>query len=329
MKVDRPGIGYRLLYGYTKWFYLKCYCRHFEVHGTENVRTDRPTLYVTNHQNNLPDGLSILFAAPRKPVFVARADFFRRPIAEKALRFLRILPIHRADHGRSAIRNDLPETLGALSDHLAHGGSCVIMAEGSSEPIRTLRTLKKGWARLYLEASEKREIDIVPVVMEYSDWDHWGPDVRVTFGQRLIPDTANDRSVAQHLNDLNKLAHHAIGSMLSNDKEIFAWHTEITRRRAWKTPYIRVTGLPFLLFTLATLWPVLWLTHQQVKKSSRTDFRSTLETGFTGLGTPLWYLLLAVISLIVAGLSAYLLLWLTLPLVLWISSRCYIAWARS
>ncbi|MEM8601372.1 MAG: 1-acyl-sn-glycerol-3-phosphate acyltransferase [Bacteroidota bacterium] len=323
------SLAYRLLHAYVRWLYTACYCRTFEVYGQEHVPTDGPVVFVTNHQNNLADGLSVLFASERMPVFAARADFFRAPQAAQGFAVLRVLPMYRADHGRRAIADRLPETMDRLQRHLTAGGAFALMAEGSSAPSRTLRRLKKGWARLVLDTlPEAPDLVVIPAALEYSGWDAWGPDVRVVFGEPLVFSPA-DEDVPRRLNAMNDRLYDALNALIADDDAVAAWHQQITAQRRGRDRLWRILGLPALVVALVLLFPVLLFTRHRVRTHPRADFRSTLELAYVGLGTPVWLLLVGLVAGALAGWALFAVGALALPFVLWAAARCWIAWTAA
>lgn len=324
--MNKPGFAYRLLFHYARWAYTTCYCRLFEVRGIENVPDKGATILVTNHQNNLPDALSILFATKRKPVFVARADFFNTPTSNRLLRFLRILPMYRADHGRESLKNDLPATMQELSGHLSSDGTIAVMAEGSSAPRRDIRPLKKSWARLAVaHQAAREEVHVIPAVIEYSDWQNWGPDVRVTFGEELVLANHSDQSDAQKVKQLTDLAHTRLSEMVQDDTEIALWNCENTKKRVGQMAFWKVLSLVILPIGYLLLSPILLLARHRVRSHSRTDFKSTLQIGFIILGTPFWLLLTLPLAYLIHPWLPVILPF-AYPLFLWLFARCTIAW---
>ncbi|TNE27432.1 MAG: hypothetical protein EP346_12520 [Bacteroidetes bacterium] len=327
--LGKPAWAYTTLYRYVRWMYIKLYCRTYSVHGLENVPHKGSVLFVTTHQNNLPDALSLGFASDRRPAFVARADLFKNPKVAVLLRFLKILPMHRADHGRKAITDELPETMHILGDYLAAGQSCTIMAEGSSAPLRSLRPLKKGWARLVLDAqSIGIQPTVIPVAMEYSDWQDWGPDVRVVFGKPLNLEVDGD-TMAVRLKHMNRIAFDAISSLIASDEEIQSWSNAISRKRKWKDLMWKIAGTPFYIGFSVINAPVFWLTKHRVAKHHRVDFKSTLQVGFIGLGTPLWLMLLHLIATFFTTPVNIAFSALITPIIAYIAARTHIAWKKS
>ncbi|MEO0557827.1 MAG: 1-acyl-sn-glycerol-3-phosphate acyltransferase [Bacteroidota bacterium] len=324
----RQTLGYRLLYLYVRWVFTACYSRRFVVEGRERVPTDRPVLLVTTHQNNLPDALAVLFASARNPVFVARADFFRPPLVARIFRFLRMLPMYRADHGRAAIRSKLPATMRQLEAHLEAGGACAIMAEGGSVPVREVRRLKKGWARLVLDVLPTApDLAVVPVAIEYSDWQDWGPDIRVRFGEPIaFAPVEYEEEVPRQLNAMNEQMHAALAAMVEDDEAIAAWHRAGTTSRRGRDGLWRILGAPVLLLIGLAVLPVILFARYRAKADPRPDFKSTIEVVVMTVATPIWALVLGLASTWAFGGLAFVLGALAVPVLLWMAARTTIAW---
>lgn len=317
--------GYRLLFVYVKWMYTKCYVRTFEVHGTNNVPRKGPIIFVTNHQNNLPDALSILFASPIPPLFVARADLFKKSWVNKVLRFMRILPIHRADHGRDAIREDLPDTMNGLLEELNKGGACTVMGEGSSKPERSIRPLKKSWARLAEMCQQQgKEVLVIPVVMEYSNWQDWGPDVRVRFGEPIQIDIAED-TPARRVKALTDEAQKVLTEMVASDAQIATWEASVSQRRNVRDRIWNGLGTLLLPLAKVILFPVWTAARIKVRNHSRHDFKSTLEVGIYGLGIPVWILFIVTLLHLFISWKLALTALLISPIFMWATARAFVA----
>lgn len=105
--INKPNIKYSLLHRYVNLAHKYIYYRKYYVLNKERIPKNEPIVAISNHQNGLSDALGILFAFKkdgRYPVFIARADIFKREIAAKLLRFLRIMPAFRAvDVGKEGL----------------------------------------------------------------------------------------------------------------------------------------------------------------------------------------------------------------------------------
>ena len=102
--IEKKSLFYSILRPYvdlltTTYFRTK-------VHNFKNVPKDDIIIYAPNHQNALMDALAILATVHTEPVFLARADIFKKKMIEKILTFLRILPIYRIRDGKESLGNN-------------------------------------------------------------------------------------------------------------------------------------------------------------------------------------------------------------------------------
>jgi 1-acyl-sn-glycerol-3-phosphate acyltransferase len=143
----------------------------------ERIPKDQPIVAISNHQNGLSDALGILFAFKkdgRYPVFIARADIFKKEIAAKLLRFLRIMPAFRAvDVGKEGL-DDNDAIFNKSAEILTENGVVCLFPEAGHEDCHHLGTFKKGFARIAFNAAEmtgfSRAIYILPMSNHYSNY---------------------------------------------------------------------------------------------------------------------------------------------------------------
>lgn len=152
-----------------------CFKFYFKntVEGLENIPKDKPIILAPNHQNALMDALAVLCTKTWQPVFVARADIFKNPLISKILTFLKILPIFRIRDGYENLqKND--DVFNKTVDVINNRNGLVILPEGNHGDKKRLRPLKKGIARIALQAENsfngELDIHIVPVGIDYTDY---------------------------------------------------------------------------------------------------------------------------------------------------------------
>jgi 1-acyl-sn-glycerol-3-phosphate acyltransferase len=162
-----------------RYYALKTYVdacfRYFykvSIRGKENINLENINIYAPNHQNALMDALALLSIYNFQPVFLARSDIFKNKWINKILTFLKMLPVYRMRDGYGELqKNDATfiKTIEILENKRGIG----IFPEGSHGLKKQLRSLKKGIARISLQALEnsdgKMEINIVPIGMYYQD----------------------------------------------------------------------------------------------------------------------------------------------------------------
>lgn len=158
------------------------------VLNADNIPEGDPVIFTPNHQNALMDALAIIYTTDKQPVFMARADIFKKDTVKKILTFLKIIPVYRIRDGIEALSNN-DETFELAFRVLKNGGAIGIMPEGNHGEQRRLRPLKKGVARLSIQAQEllenKASIKIVPVGLEFSTYQGFRGNLVVNFGKPI------------------------------------------------------------------------------------------------------------------------------------------------
>ena len=156
--------------------------------GKENVPEDGAVLLAPNHCNTVMDALLILQDWKEATLFGARADIFRKPLVNKILRFLRILPLPRSRDGAKAVLANR-STMDEVIECLDHGMRYCMFCEGTHRPMHSLLPLKKGLVRTALLANERigsrKPVYIVPVGLEYQDFYRIRTPVRIRYGEAI------------------------------------------------------------------------------------------------------------------------------------------------
>lgn len=179
-----------------RYFALKSWCdatvrslfSKIDSEGWENVPTDGAVIMAPNHCNTLMDALVVLQDRKDATLFGARADVFRKPILNKFLRFLRILPIPRVRDGLQEVLHNR-ETMDEVVECLGHGMRYAMFAEGTHRPMHSLLPLKKGITRTALLANERfggsKPVYIVPMGLEYEDYYRLQTSLKIRYGKPI------------------------------------------------------------------------------------------------------------------------------------------------
>ena len=158
------------------------------AHNYENVPKDDIIIYAPNHQNALMDALALLATVETQPVFLARADIFKKKAIAKILTFLKILPIYRIRDGKESLGNN-EAIFQKTIDVLKNKNGLVILPEGTHGDKRKLKTLKKGIARIAFEAEETNNfslnIKIIPVGLDWSNYQNFRSKLFVNYGEPI------------------------------------------------------------------------------------------------------------------------------------------------
>lgn len=184
--IEKKSFFYSILKPYVDSI-TKIYFRT-KVHNFKNVPKNDIVIYAPNHQNALMDALAILGTLNTEPVFLARADIFKKKTIEKILTFLKILPIYRIRDGKESLGNN-DAIFRKTIDVLKNKNGLVILPEGTHGDQRKLKTLKKGISRIVFEAEEandfKLDIKIVPVGLDWSHYSNFGSRLFVNYGEPI------------------------------------------------------------------------------------------------------------------------------------------------
>ena len=186
-KIHKPNIFYKLLKAYQLLVFHLFYGK-VEVIGRENIPYSSPIIFTPNHQNALMDALIVLDTAGINPVFMARADIFKKKILNKILTFLKMLPVYRQRDGVDELsKND--KTFLTCLDILRDCYSVCLMPEGNHGDKRRLRTLVKGTFRIAFRAQEEfghlSPIKIVPVGIDFEHYYKIQQNLLVVYGKPI------------------------------------------------------------------------------------------------------------------------------------------------
>ena len=220
--IEKFSLPYAILRPYVD-FVTTLYFRT-KSFNYDKVPKDDIIIFALNHQNALMDALALLATAKKQPVFLARADIFKKKTANKILTFLKILPIYRIRDGKESLRNNdviFQKTI----DVLKNKNGLVILPEGTHGGLRKLKNLKKGIFRIALEAEEsndfKLNIKIIPVGLDYSSYANFRSKLLVYYGNPISVSDYYEEYKANKPRALNQLR-----EKLSDEMKKYMVHIE-------------------------------------------------------------------------------------------------------
>jgi len=187
-KLCKRSLGYVFVRDFWARPALHLFYRKINVLGAKKVPDKGAVIFAPNHQNALMDALAVICTKDRQPVFVARADIFKKPMIIAIFHFLRILPIYRKRDGGNSVDNN-QETFDLILKVLNSSQSVGIMPEGAHNEIKRLRVLQKGIFRLAMQAQENSgttpNVKIVPVGIEYTNPSKFRNKLLVRYGEAI------------------------------------------------------------------------------------------------------------------------------------------------
>jgi len=168
-------------------FGTRCHYEHFDVHGLENLPRDGAYIVAPCHQQALMEPLAVLNFAPKPPVFLARADIFKKPVIRAILTFLKILPVYRIRDGKDSLSKNA-EIFDKSRDVLLDGFPLCLMAEGRHNNRHQLLPLVKGMFRIAGETQQRLgdyPLYIVPTGIDFEDYEEPYSDLVVNIGKPI------------------------------------------------------------------------------------------------------------------------------------------------
>ncbi len=224
--IEQYSKRYAILKVVAGFWHNNIFYRRVIVVGRENINPDHHLIFAPNHQNALMDALAVLFTHKGQPVFLARADIFKRKTIASILYFLKILPIYRIRDGFNTLKGN-DEIFDKTVDVLRNKNGLVILPEGDHAGYRRLRQLKKGICRIAFMADEasdfEMKIKIIPVGLEFTNYQRFRQVLTVVYGKPVEVDEYHElykKSPEIALNELrNRLAREMRMLMVHIDSE--------------------------------------------------------------------------------------------------------------
>ncbi len=215
---ERETLTYRVLTGIAR-LAVRWYYRGVTFDGVQRIPRHGPALLVVNHPNELMDAIFAGLIAPRQLTFTGKATLFEHPIANAFLRYMRVVPLRRAQDERApggtvsadALRN--ADAFTAIHAALTAQQMVLIFPEGRSWDEPRLAPIKTGAARIALSARDAgvRGVTVVPIGINYEKKDGLRSRVLVEVGQPIMIDALSaDDAQVDHLTTTIAARLHAV-----------------------------------------------------------------------------------------------------------------------
>lgn len=275
-----------------------------------------PLLIASNHPNSFLDAiiLATLFKSPIHSL--ARGDAFANKIITKILTSFNMLPVYRVSEGVENLENNY-DTFSACQDIFKQDGIVLIFSEGRCINEWHLRPLKKGTARLALEAWQSGvNIKVLPLGINYSSFRKFGKTVFLNFGnfitkEEIDEDHYSGKTIITFNQKLKYQLEKLVFEIDINDKQ---------KRKKYfyfKQPLLKsiILFMPaFIGFIIHS--PLYLLIHLAIKNKAADHYDSIL-TGLLFFIYPLYIVLITTIVLIIINIWAALLVLILVPFTLW------------
>jgi 1-acyl-sn-glycerol-3-phosphate acyltransferase len=301
-----------------------CAFRRLELRGLDRVPWQKPCVVSPNHQNAFLDALLIGAHAPVKMTYLTRASVFGSRF-DWFLDALQMEPIYRRRDGFGTLsRNE--EIFARQREKLRDGRSLLMFSEKEHALTYHLRPITRGSSRFALrtQAAIDREVQLVPVGINYYHHQRPGFKVSVVFGEPLPVAQYMERYRAHEAKGINALRDDLTAAM--KDCLLVPDKTDDYRERIDRINR-KNEGLPFpemkralrqpetlapkgahrpALDTLAQWVDVLnagplWVANELRRRIDEPAFALSLKFAVGMLVCPVWWLLLFGLGTAVAG----------------------------
>ena len=235
----------------NSWLYF----RKEHIVGLENVPVDgTPVVVVSNHQNCLNDPLCVcLKLTDRRMNFIARANVFKNPIFNKALRAMGLLPAYRMSHEGFGAINKNRETMDDAGQALTDGETLMLYPEADHQDKRWLGKFKLGYLRIAFEAAEKmnfeQDVMILPSCNHYSNYFHARTDMLIKFAEPISLKPYYERykeSPRETMMEINTLVRDTIQQMMLHIEDLEHYEEiDFIRESGYGRKYAKEHGYKF------------------------------------------------------------------------------------
>ena len=214
---------------YLQYVNSGLYFRKEHVLGLENVPSNgTPVIVVANHQNCLNDPLCVcLQLTDRRMNFLARANVFKNPVFNKALRAMGLLPAYRMGYEGYAAVSKNQETFDAAGNALMDGETVMLYPEAGHQDKRWLGKFKLGYLRIAFAAAQKmnfkEDIVVLPSCNHYSNYFHARSEMIIRFGKPLSLKPYYERyqeAPRETMNEINKIVRAEIQEMMLHIEDL-------------------------------------------------------------------------------------------------------------
>jgi 1-acyl-sn-glycerol-3-phosphate acyltransferase len=168
---------------------LIIWCKFLRINNKEIIKKNGPLLIAANHPNSFLDAI-LLCSLFNQPIYsLARGDAFKNNLVAKILRALKMFPVYRVSEGVENLEENY-STFKDCIDIFKKNGIVLIFSEGKCINEWHLRALKKGTARLAMDAwSQNIPLLIIPLGINYHSFSDFGKIVHLNFGEIITEES--------------------------------------------------------------------------------------------------------------------------------------------
>ncbi len=185
--IKRSGFYFlfKIIIGRTTY---RAYYRKITEINKQNVLSNQSAIVTSNHQNALMDPMAFATHLPGRNIFLARADAFKSPTAQKILTIFKMLPVYRIRDGIDSLKKN-EEVFDTCVGVLKLNKKLALFPEGNHGPKRMLRPLVKGVFRIAFKAQSEygneKKIKILPCGINYNHFHKFRQTLLIIYGEPI------------------------------------------------------------------------------------------------------------------------------------------------
>ncbi len=275
-----------------------------------------PLLLAANHPNSFLDAI-ILDTLFKNPVYsLARGDAFVNKLVTRILKSFNMLPVYRLTEGVENLENNY-ETFGACQEIFKQDGIVLIFSEGKCTNEWHLRPLKKGTARLALEAWRRGvDLKVLPVGINYSSFKKFGKTVIINFGNIITAEEVNNEFYSgKEINEFN----HKLKQELQDLVFEIDQNDSRKKKEQFSQPISNLKKailFPFGMIGFLFHFPIFLIIHFLIVRKADVHYDSVM-TGLLFFVYPLYVLGVSFLAGYFGGIYGFFFALAGLPFCLW------------
>ncbi len=307
---------FKLLKSYAR-LAIKIYCRKIIISKPGWLAAKGPLLLASNHPNSFLDGIILTTLFKQNIYSLARGDAFKNQKYGRLLRWLHLLPVYRTSEGVQNLEHNYT-TFESCQKIFESKGVVMIFSEGRCINEWHLRPLKKGTARLAINAWEKGiDLTVVPVGFNYNTFRNFGKNVFINFGTPLQKET-----ILQHQSDGRMFI--SFNEQLKLALQDLVYEVPLGDKNALRNKvFVRQGLLKRLLLAVPACTgfflhaPLYFSVRAAANKYFNNDHFDSTVVGFLMLLYPIYLFLFFILAIIFFNWIAGLLTFIFLPFTAW------------
>jgi 1-acyl-sn-glycerol-3-phosphate acyltransferase len=292
------------------------YCRKIIINNKAMLKEPGPIIIAANHPNSFLDAIIVDSIFKHSVCSLARGDAFNGKRISKILSSLNMLPVYRVSEGVENLENNYI-TFEACQKLFHNNQIVLIFSEGRCINEWHLRPLKKGTARLALEAWENNiPLKVLPLGINYSSFRFYGKNMFLNFGKIISKNDLQEVSPqGKSINEFNEILQSELEKLVyeidANDKEKLKRYFYV-KQSMFKKILLFIPAISGFIINA----PLYFLIHLIIKKRAM-DHYDSIMTGLLFFLFPLYVLIISLVVFFISkNVYAFLLLAL-LPFTVW------------